>query len=775
MLGKVEMPSGMGGVNGIVKYTVVDSPGVPPLTPVTLLKQVGAVIDLNSNTMDLKKIETTTTLRTLPSGHVAHKLTEFAPGGWKAPTLEQTDLFQVKTDVFRPVTLPGEIKSRSSKQCVGFSSGFVYTARNQSYPISSRHQHDPDLRIDDAMSSDLLFDDQFAQRTPGFECSFASGFDVNANSAMGKLCTDRRGSVAKTCFAVLGSRHASVVADRAGLVATSFLKNRSNRVHSFAGAPGSSRQSVGFNGCVRQKTWRRRRHHELCSLSCIDRSQRSKSQNERKEERSCYNQSKGRTDCRGSSHQGERRRCMSKMRPRTLCFQHNFGTNSALSWMDSRRSTVYADQSMPKWSHNSWRAAEYQPYRRWKLSEWFWWLRNTSKTRRWRPKSTSFKRLDSSGSSVGGKSSLGTGTVCSVATPPSTPSISTTVRGDVDDRSLASASRRRRIHWGPVEYGHGNGSDWCVIAQSSIETEPESVNHQQDKDSNDRFNFKKQNEPVLTASQVLKEHPFEIKQEDEVPELAAAIRERGIWPHHRSFAVFWSPSSARDRSCEFNVVGQDTLLGGTIKRVKVDDGGYLNVLDDSDLADFIKHHAWSEGDEVALPREDRMYLLGNLTGQTPKRRRVTQSQSDLKVLNATCSFPVETEQHELDPDCNGADEMMTDETPPHNENGGDDETIVQKPLTSSQKKVIQNIHNNYGHPSKEEFLRALRLSRARPEVLHYVRREFECPACAAKGHPPKPILPAALPRTFRFQNCFLQHGVLGHVVPIVYSCCGQDC
>ena len=142
--------------------------------------------------MDLKKIETTTTLRTLPSGHVAHKLTEFAPDGWKAPTLEQTDLFQVKTDVFRPVTLPGEIKSRSSKQCVGFSSGFVYTVRNQSYRISSRHQHDPDLRIDDAMSSDLLFDDQLAQRAPGLECSFASGFDVNANSTMGKLCTDRR-------------------------------------------------------------------------------------------------------------------------------------------------------------------------------------------------------------------------------------------------------------------------------------------------------------------------------------------------------------------------------------------------------------------------------------------------------------------------------------------------------------------------------------------------------------------------------------------------------
>ena len=100
VLGKVEMPSSMGGVNGIVKFTVVDSPGVPPLTPVSLLKQVGAVIYLNNNMMDLKKIETTTTLRALPSGHVAHKLTQFAPGGWKAPTLEQTELFRVKRTSF---------------------------------------------------------------------------------------------------------------------------------------------------------------------------------------------------------------------------------------------------------------------------------------------------------------------------------------------------------------------------------------------------------------------------------------------------------------------------------------------------------------------------------------------------------------------------------------------------------------------------------------------------------------------------------------------------
>ena len=53
------------------------------------------------------------------------------------------------------------------------------------------------------------------------------------------------------------------------------------------------------------------------------------------------------------------------------------------------------------------------------------------------------------------------------------------------------------------------------------------------------------------------------------------------------------------------------------KRV-VDDGSHLSVTDDSDLTDFICHHAWFEGDEVALPREDRVCLLGNLTGRTPK-------------------------------------------------------------------------------------------------------------------------------------------------------------
>ena len=68
----------------------------------------------------------------------------------------------MRTDVFRPVTLPGEFKSRSSKQCAGFSSGFVYTVRDRSHLSPSHHQRDPDLCVDDTVSSDLFSDDQLA-------------------------------------------------------------------------------------------------------------------------------------------------------------------------------------------------------------------------------------------------------------------------------------------------------------------------------------------------------------------------------------------------------------------------------------------------------------------------------------------------------------------------------------------------------------------------------------------------------------------------------------
>ena len=231
------------------------------------------------------------------------------------------------------------------------------------------------------MSSDLLFDDQLALRILGFECSVASGFDVNANSAMGKLCSGRRGSVAKTCSAVPGSRHPSVVADRAGLVATSFLKNRSDRMRSLAGIPGPSRQSVCLNGCVRQKTWRMRRHHELCSLSCIDCSQRSNSQNER-EEVTAISQRAAQIVEGAHTKEKEDVAC-----PR--CYRELYVFNTASGPI--LRCRGWTLDGAPCTLIKACQNGVIIPgglQRRWKSSERFWWPRNTSKTRRWYPKST---------------------------------------------------------------------------------------------------------------------------------------------------------------------------------------------------------------------------------------------------------------------------------------------------------------------------------------------------------------------------------------------------
>ena len=248
------------------------------------------------------------------------------------------------------------------------------------------------------------------------------------------------------------------------------------------------------------------------------------------------------------------------------------------------------------------------------------------------------------------------------------------------------------------------------------------------------------------------EHPFELHREDKIPELAVMIRERGIWPRHSLFSVFLAPVGAKDRPHEFRASSRDTLLGGIIARIKFDDGSHLSIVDDSDLVEFVHHHAWFEGDEVALTREDRVCLLGNLTGRTSKKRRATRSSSGQVFSNVASPFLVETEQHELEPEETCANAMDCDDVAGGDEDGGDDTASTWKSLTANQKRLIQNIHNNCGHPSREEFLRALRLSRARSEVLNYVRREFECPACATKGHLPKPRMPAALPRTFRFNE-----------------------
>ena len=158
------------------------------------------------------------------------------------------------------------------------------------------------------------------------------------------------------------------------------------------------------------------------------------------------------------------------------------------------------------------------------------------------------------------------------------------------------------------------------------------------------------------SSLTLFQTPFELQQEVKIPKLATVIRERGVWPRYRPLAVFWAPAGAKDRSLEFNASSRDTLLGGITARIKLGDGSHLDVVDKSDLVDFIRHHAWFEGVEVALPREDRLCLLGHLTSRSPKRRRNAKSRLDPVASDVVVSFPVETEQHELDPEGTGAND-----------------------------------------------------------------------------------------------------------------------
>ena len=162
--------------------------------------------------MELKKIETATSLRVLPTGHVAHKLTEFAPGGWNAPTREQTKLFQAHKGDFRPVVLPGESRQRRQYQIADFPSGLAHTVLTRSHLSLCRNIYASDCRTDHHTTTDYPSGDVLIQEPSTFECSFASRSDVDANSTMGKSSAESRGPVAKTCPAI----PCSTLAERPG-------------------------------------------------------------------------------------------------------------------------------------------------------------------------------------------------------------------------------------------------------------------------------------------------------------------------------------------------------------------------------------------------------------------------------------------------------------------------------------------------------------------------------------------------------------------------------
>ena len=297
---------------------------------------------------------------------------------------------------------------------------------------------------------------------------------VISHQKKGKPHIDRRVSVATTYPAMPRSCHSGSMASRHRHVARDILPNRANRVHTSTGTSCLSSQSMGINGRMRQKTRRMWRHPQLFPYSDGVCTEEREDQRESKEERPCQHESKsstGREWSIGRKRVGQR---LSKAQPRALCFPDCRRTDHALSRMGPHWDAVYIDQSVSR-RGRQFQRHKYQPYRRWRIGDWFWWpVRQSTRrlgdeyvaqTRQWIPKSNSQQRLDSSDASPDVKSRVGARTIRSVAAHSSTistPSVPATVRSVIQPGVVADV---------PVELGYKNGLDRCEIARSDTRTD----------------------------------------------------------------------------------------------------------------------------------------------------------------------------------------------------------------------------------------------------------------------------------------------------------------
>jgi len=92
------------------------------------------------------------------------------------------------------------------------------------------------------------------------------------------------------------------------------------------------------------------------------------------------------------------------------------------------------------------------------------------------------------------------------------------------------------------------------------------------------------------------------------------------------------------------------------------------------------------------------------------------------------------------PDAGDSDEEEEEEAPERRQR-------VPRGVSDSDKRKIKKLHENLGHPSREDFIRALKMARAREEVWRYVKEEFTCDLCE-RHQKPKLNRPATIPRSY---------------------------
>lgn len=72
----------------------------------------------------------------------------------------------------------------------------------------------------------------------------------------------------------------------------------------------------------------------------------------------------------------------------------------------------------------------------------------------------------------------------------------------------------------------------------------------------------------------------------------------------------------------------------------------------------------------------------------------------------------------------------------------------QYAITPEEKKAVEKLHRNLGHPQTSEMVRFMRAARVRGEIVKWYAKEFNCTVCEARAKP-KIARPAAMPRSFQ--------------------------
>ena len=68
-------------------------------------------------------------------------------------------------------------------------------------------------------------------------------------------------------------------------------------------------------------------------------------------------------------------------------------------------------------------------------------------------------------------------------------------------------------------------------------------------------------------------------------------------------------------------------------------------------------------------------------------------------------------------------------------------------VSPEEKKLIEKLHQNMGHPSTDALARAPRMGKAREEIIKYVKKTFRCDLCD-RHRMPKPARPATIPKSY---------------------------